>query len=80
MHIQLSIGMQVVVPVLGGPPQNALLRAAQGEKREDELKHSAGRVGPMRKVAMVARTDSKDAQPIKRHADRNILLRRSTPP
>jgi hypothetical protein len=73
MHVQLGIGMQVVVPVLGGPPQNALLRAAQGEKCEDELKHSAGGVGPMRKVAVVTRADGKDAQPIKRHADRNVL-------
>jgi hypothetical protein len=61
--------MQVMMAVLGRPPQNALLGAAQGEKREHELKHPARRIGPMRKVTVIARADGEDAQPVQDDAN-----------
>jgi hypothetical protein len=49
--------MQVVMPVLGCPPENAFLSAALGQEREDELEYPAGGIGAVRKVSMVARPD-----------------------
>jgi len=63
----------MVMPVFGGPPQNALLRAALSEKRQDELKQPAGGIGPMRKVPVIPRPDREHAEPIKCDADRNRL-------
>jgi hypothetical protein len=57
MHISVSVGMQMMVSVFGRPPQNALLGAALSERRKDELKQPAGRVGSMREVPMVSRAD-----------------------
>src|SRR5215211_1509714 len=65
--------MQMVMPVFGGPPQNALLGAALSEKCQDELEQPAGGVGPMRKVPVIPRPDRKHAEPIKRDADRDRL-------
>ena len=69
----MSIGMQMMMPVLGRPPQNALLGAALSERRKDELKQSAGGVGPMREVPMIARTDREHAQPIDRYTENGRL-------
>src|SRR5215211_1218074 len=65
--------MQMMMPVFGGPPQNALLRAALSEKCQDELKQPAGGVGPMREIPMIPCPDREHAQPIQRDADRNRL-------
>src|SRR5882757_4988242 len=65
--------MQMMMPVFGGPPQNALLRTALSEKCQDELKQSAGGVGPVRKVPVIPRPDREHAEPIKRDANRNRL-------
>ena len=37
------------------------------EEREDELEYSAGRIGAVRKISMVARPDGEHPQPIQRH-------------
>ena len=73
MHVLQAIGVQVVMTMLGGPPQNAFLRARLGQKREDELKRPAGRIGAMREIPVVPGADRKDAQPIKRCAKCNGL-------
>src|SRR3954452_431553 len=65
--------MQMMMPVFGGPPQNALLRTALSEKCQDELKQSAGGVGPMRKIPVIPCPDREHAEPIQRDADRNRL-------
>jgi hypothetical protein len=68
MDILLSVRMQVVVAVLGGPPENALLGAALSEESQTELKHPTGGVGAVREVAVISRADREDAQPVKRQA------------
>ena len=54
MHVVFGVRMQMVVPMFGGPPQHALLGGALREKREDELKHPAGRIGAVREIAMIS--------------------------
>ena len=43
VHVVLGVGMKVVMAVLGGPPQHALLRTCSGPERQNELEHPAGR-------------------------------------
>src|SRR5215210_3246699 len=61
-----------MMPVLGRPPENALLRRALGKGGKDKLKYPARAVGAMRKVAVVARTDGEHAKPVESdsHSDR----------
>ena len=68
MDILQRIGLQVMLAMLGGPPQNAFLRARLGKEGECELKCPAGRVGAVRKVPVVTSADREDAQPIHRRA------------
>src|SRR6476659_3908485 len=69
MDVLLGIGMQMVMPLLGRPPDDALLRGRLGHECENELKRPAGRIGAVREIAMVSGHDGKDAQPIERNAD-----------
>jgi hypothetical protein len=73
MHVVLGVGMQVMVAMLGGPPQHALLHAALRHEGQDELKRPAGRIGAVREIAMVAGPDEEDAHPIERDADHQRL-------
>src|SRR5262249_42205663 len=73
MDVVGSVGMPMVVPVLGGPPQYAALRRALRERSEHELGDAAGRVGAVREVSMISGPDGEDSQPIKPDADRNRL-------
>jgi hypothetical protein len=41
MYIQIRIGMQMVMSMFRGPPQDAFLSAALREERKDELKYPA---------------------------------------
>src|ERR1700710_1486155 len=61
----------MVMAMLGRPPQHALLRAALGEKGEDELEGPAGREGAVREIAMVAGGDREHTKPVERHAKRD---------
>ena len=79
MHVLLGIGMQMVMPVLGRPPQNTLLGATLSEEGEEELKDPAGRVGSMREVPVVPRPYRKDAQPIQRRTNCDSLPRDTRP-
>src|SRR5262245_32145903 len=73
MNVALGVGKQVMMAVLGGPPQHALLRGALRQQGENELEGAAGREGAMREVAMIAGTDGEDAQPIEHKANGNRL-------
>jgi hypothetical protein len=54
VHVPGQIGELVVVPVVGGPPEDALLAGGLGEEGEDELEDAAGLEGAVREVAVVA--------------------------
>jgi hypothetical protein len=73
VDVELGVRMQVVVPVLGGPPENALLRAGLRQEAEHELKQAAGRIGAVREVAVIAGADGEDAQPVERDAKHHGL-------
>ena len=75
VHVVLGVGVQMVMPVLGRPPQHALLGRALRQYGEDELECTAGQVGAMREVSMVSCADRKDAQPVKHRADCDRLPR-----
>ena len=45
MHVVLGIREQVVVPVLGSPPQHALLGGTLSKTCENELERPARRIG-----------------------------------
>jgi hypothetical protein len=61
--------MKVVMPVLGGPPQDALLCGALTQQGEDELESSARGVSAVRKKPVIAGPDGEDAQPIEGYAE-----------
>ncbi len=65
MQVVGGVGIEVVMPVLGRPPQDALLPCALGQRRQQELIDSAGRIGPVGEVAVVAPGHREHAQPIK---------------
>ena len=73
MNVELRIGMEVVVAMVRRPPQHTLLRRRLRHDRENELKDSAGLIGAMGKVAMVASPDGKNPEPVKADADRQRL-------
>jgi hypothetical protein len=47
MHVMLGVGMPVVMPVYGGPPEDALLRGGLGQEGEKELESPARGIGAM---------------------------------
>ena len=59
MDVELGVGIEVVVAVVGRPPQNALLRGALRHHGENELKDAARLIGAMREVAVIAGPDRK---------------------
>ena len=70
MNVEFGVGMEVVVAMVGRPPQDALLRRRLRERGENELEDPAGLISAVGKVAMVTRTDGEDPQPVKADADR----------
>jgi len=73
VHVALGIGVKMVMPVLLRPPQHAFLRRTLAHHGEHELERPAGRIRPMREVAVVSGADGEDAGPIKDHADHDGL-------
>ena len=69
VNVVLRVGMDVVVAVLGRPPQHALLGGALREAGEDELECPTRGEGAVRKIAMVGRADGEDPHGIEREAD-----------
>ena len=70
VDVLLGVGVQVVLAVLGRPPEHALLRRALGEAGEHELAGAAGLEGAVREVAVVAGADAEHAQPVEGDAQR----------
>src|SRR6476469_2787736 len=64
MHVVFGIGMQMMMSMLGRPPQNAFLRGALRKPGQDELKHSTGSKSPMGEIAVVACSDRKHTDDI----------------
>jgi len=54
MQVVLGVRVPVVMPVIGGPPQHALLRGSCGHQGHHELKRAAGLERAMRKITVVA--------------------------
>ncbi len=67
MQVVGRVGIKVVMPVLGRPPQDALLPRALGQGRQQELIDAAGRVGPVREITVVAPGHREHAHPVERH-------------
>src|SRR4029453_20506 len=79
MNVLRGILMQMVVPVLGRPPQHALLRARLGQQCKQKLECPAGRIGSGREVPVIASPDGKDAKPEKPKEKRDSLPGDSRP-
>jgi len=79
VNVEFRIGMEVVVAMVGGPPQDALLRGRLRERRENELEDPAGLISAVGKVAMVTGANGEDPQPVKANANRDRLGRDAGP-
>ena len=79
MDVELGIGMEVVVTMVGCPPQHALLRRRLRHRCENELKSAAGFIGAMRKVAVIAGPDGEDPEPVETDPNRQRLNRDAGP-
>ena len=75
VHVVFGVGMQMMVAMLGRPPQHALLQRALARDGKDELEDAAGRIGAMGEVAVIAGADREDAAPIERDAENDRLAR-----
>src|SRR6185437_7477943 len=79
MNVELRIGMEVVVAMVGRPPQNALLRRRLRHGGENQLEGAAGLIGAVGKVAVITGADGEDAQPVKTDSDRQRLRGDASP-
>ena len=61
------VGILVVMPVMGRPPQRAHLGRRAAEKGQDELEHAPGFVGVVREVAVIAAGQREHADRVGRH-------------
>src|SRR5271167_3711828 len=61
MDILRSIGIFVMMPVMGRPPKGPLLAATGSPKGHQELEEAAGLIGPVRKIAMINARDGEHA-------------------
>lgn len=50
VHVFRGVGVTVVVPVLGGPPQEAPLGGGFGQEAQEELPQATGLERPVREV------------------------------
>ncbi len=64
MHVEFGVGVAVVVAVLGGPPEHALLRRRLRQHGQHELHRTAGLVGPVREIAVIAASHGEHPQPV----------------
>src|SRR5689334_5462606 len=79
MDVPPGIRMQMVMPMLRGPPQHAFLSRALCEECEHELECPAGRVGTVREIAMIPAGYRKHAQPIQGDTNGNRFPRDARP-
>ena len=59
VEIVVRIGMLVMMPVMGGPPESSFLGGGATEESEEELERTAGLVTPVGKIAVKGTGDSK---------------------
>lgn len=68
MNVFFRIGIFVVVPMVGSPPQNSLLHRHGTDPSENELKDPRGFEGRMRKITMVGGCDSEHPNKIRNNS------------
>jgi hypothetical protein len=61
----------MVMPMVGRPPQHALLRGRHGEERQEKLEYPAGLERAMGKVAVISRRDRNHPQIIAADGEKN---------
>lgn len=61
----------VMVPVVSGPPESALLRAGLGEEGHEELAYAAQFVRPMREIPVIPRSHSEHSDHVHGEAERD---------
>lgn len=61
----------MVMPMVGRPPQHALLRGGHREERQDKLEDPAGLERAMGKIAMISRRDGNHSQIIAADSEQN---------
>src|SRR5262249_937495 len=64
-----SVGIAVVMQVMGSPPKRPLLQGTTAQASQEKLKRPARLVGPVREIAMIAGRDAKHACEIKEAAE-----------
>ena len=79
VDVGLRIRMQVMMAMLGCPPQHAFLGRALRQDGERELERAAGPVGAMREVAVVAGADGENPQPVEEEAEYERLVGHAGP-
>lgn len=72
VKIIFLIGKTMMMTVMCGPPQDALLRGGHGHEGNDKLEDAAGLESAMREITVVARGDEKHANGKKRDAGNQI--------
>ena len=73
------IRVAVVVPVVRAPPEGTLLRGHAAAERQHELHDAARLEGPVREVAVIARSDKEHLQREERGAEQHVEARDAGP-
>src|SRR5690242_17126628 len=68
VQVVFLIGEAMVMPMMGSPPEDTLLRGRHSHEGDDELKDAASFIGAVRKIAVIAGSDEKHAHDEKRDA------------
>src|SRR5678810_345824 len=71
--------MQVMMAMLGSPPQDALLGGALRQHGKQELEGAAGAVGAVCEVTVIAGSDGKNPQAIEQQAKTDCLVGYTSP-
>jgi hypothetical protein len=61
----------MVMPMVGRPPQHALLCGCHGEKRQEKLEDPAGLERAMGKIAVISRRDRNHSQIVAADSEQN---------
>ena len=64
MEVIVSVGVQVMVAVFGGPPEDALLSGRLRQKCQRKLEAATSTVGSVREISMITRSDRENAKPV----------------
>src|SRR5215469_7160720 len=72
MQVIFLVGETVMMPVMGGPPEHALLRRSHGHECDDELENAAGFIRSVREIAVIPGGDPEHAYGDERDASDQI--------